>query len=100
MITIETFIPMLTSQPASFLMLYKKGKIEIGYDADIVIWDPEKAFTVKKESILHRHKISPYIGEQLWGAVQQTITGGSVVFDHGISLNNFEGKILFNTNYK
>ena len=41
----------------------RKGKIQKGYDADFVVWDPEKTFTVTKEIIYHKHKITPYLGE-------------------------------------
>lgn len=62
----------------------KKGKIAKGYDADLVIWSDEK-FTVNKENIHHKHKITPYLNEELFGVVEQTFLGGVKVYDH----NNF-----------
>ena len=80
--SLENFIPLLTSKPALFLGLDKrKGKIEKGYDADIVVWNPDEAFLVSENDIEHRHKISPYIGENLFGIVEQTIVNGQTVYN-------------------
>jgi allantoinase len=70
-----------------------KGKIQKGYDADFVIWDAEKKFVVTESKIHHKHKITPYLGEELFGTVEQTWLGGRKVFDDGrMELN--QGKIL------
>lgn len=71
-----------------------KGQIKKGYDADIVVWDPEQKFTVKKEDIQYRHKISPYIGEELFGVVKQTYVGGKKVYENGNFISLPQGKIL------
>jgi allantoinase len=80
-LTLEQFIPLLTEHPAVFLKLdHRKGFLKAGYDADIVVWNPEDKFTVREQDILHRHTISPYIGEELNAVVQQTIINGVTVF--------------------
>lgn len=80
--SLETFIPLLTSQPAFFLGMNKrKGKIEAGYDADLVVWNPEETFLVTEGEVVHRHRISPYIGEKLFGVVEQTIVNGQLVYN-------------------
>ena len=38
----------------------RKGAIAAGYDADIVVWNPEKRFTVRPKMLHHRHKLTPY----------------------------------------
>ncbi|HQW82818.1 MAG TPA: allantoinase AllB [Ferruginibacter sp.] len=83
MITVEKFIPLLTEHPAKFLQVEnQKGKLEVGYDADIVIWNPDEIFEVKPKDILHRYNCSPYNGQQLWGTVQQTIVNGTTVYQN------------------
>jgi allantoinase len=78
---LEKFIPLITTKPANFLQIAdRKGKIKIGHDADFVIWQPEESIVVKQEDILFRHKISPYIGEQLFGLINQTIVNGITVY--------------------
>ncbi|MEO7522525.1 MAG: allantoinase AllB [Ferruginibacter sp.] len=80
--TLEQFIPLLTEHPAKFLKLNdRKGKIDIGFDADLLVWKPEHKEIVNAASVLHRHKISPYIGEELYGKIAQTIVGGIPVYN-------------------
>ena len=90
LIPLQKFIPLLTEYPAKFTGTGNyKGKIAIGYDADLVVWDPEEKWIVRAEDILFRHKISPYIGQTLAGVVRQTIVHGIVVFrNHEIVQKN------------
>ncbi|MEO8769368.1 MAG: allantoinase AllB [Ferruginibacter sp.] len=81
-LTLEKFIPLVTEHPAKFLKLdHRKGKIQVGFDADLVVWKPEDKHIVKAASLLHRHKISPYIGEELYGCIKQTVVSGIPVYN-------------------
>lgn len=71
-----------------------KGQLKKGFDADIVVWDPNRKFIVSSEDIHYRHKISPYVGEELNGVIKQTYVGGKKVFENGNFLSLPEGKIL------
>lgn len=80
---IEKFIPLLTEHPAAFLKIEnKKGRLAIGYDADIVVWNPDEKFEVMPKDILHRYDCSPYSGQHLWGTVLQTIVNGITVYQN------------------
>ena len=70
----------------------KKGIIAKGYDADLILWDKKETFVVNKEMILHKHQISPYIGQCLCGVVEKTFLSGEKVFDKGMFALN-KGKI-------
>jgi len=70
-----------------------KGKILKGHDADLVVWDPEQKFVVTENIIRHKHKITPYLSEELYGVVQQTWLSGKKVFDSG-KMELSRGKIL------
>lgn len=82
-ISIEKFIPLLTEHPAKFLQVDKnKGKLAVGYDADLLVWSPEQNFIVSEKDILHKHKCSPYTGKKLSGMTLQTIVNGITVYQN------------------
>ncbi len=49
----------------------------------MVIWDPNASFSVTKENVLHKNKLTPYIGWELRGVVHETIVRGKTVFKNG-----------------
>lgn len=94
-ISIEKFIPLLTEHPAAFLQVNEqKGKIAVGFDADLVLWNPDEVFEVKPGRILHRYNCCPYSGKVLTGAVLQTIVNGSTVFQNNQFIQNNAGQWL------
>jgi allantoinase len=60
-----------------------KGKLAVGFDADIAIVDDRQSFRVSESMIYHRHKLTPYAGCELYGVVKQTWLQGKKVFDDG-----------------
>ncbi|MBZ5661337.1 MAG: allantoinase AllB [Acidobacteriia bacterium] len=72
----------------------RKGAIAPGYDADIVVWNPEKSFTVKSGMLKHRHKLTPYLNESLRGVVETTFLGGEMIYDRGRFLGSPRGALL------
>jgi allantoinase len=61
----------------------RKGRIAAGYDADMVIFDPEASVQVTHERLHYRHALSPYLGETLRGLVKATYLRGQPVFAEG-----------------
>lgn len=59
----------------------KKGKIESGYDADFVIWEPETTVDTSLDACYQTQKLSPYIGKNMKGRVRATFVDGGKVFD-------------------
>ncbi len=57
-----------------------KGRIEPGYEANLTVWDPDKSFHVQGARLYHRHKITPYEGQQLQGVVTATWLRGEQVY--------------------
>jgi allantoinase len=58
-----------------------KGRIEVGFDADLFAWNPDAARTVAAEELLQRHPVTPYAGMRLRGRVERTWVRGRQV--HG-----------------
>jgi allantoinase len=61
-----------------------KGRLSAGYDADVVVWDPDAPFTVAADDLYYRHRLSPYVGAALRGRVHRTFVRGHEAYDgHG-----------------
>ncbi len=71
----------MSAGPARLARLDRKGSIAAGKDADLLIWAPDEPVTVAPAMIEHRHKITPYAGEVLRGAVLRTFLRGACVYD-------------------
>src|SRR5436190_22158225 len=85
----------MCDHPAKFLkMEMHKGKIAKGYDADLCIWMPAGKYTLKEEMIHHRHKITPYLNQELYGIVKQSYLHGTKVYDDGKFMNLNEGQLI------
>ena len=84
----------LCEKPAKLAGLDKqKGFISKGYDADLIVWDDERSLKVTPDIILHKHKVTPYFNETLFGIVEKTFIAGELVFDDGSFVLN-QGKII------
>ncbi len=83
-VSLEALACWMSARPAKLAGLgHRKGFIAKGYDADLVIWDPEADFTVEPERLRQRHKLIPYAGRRLFGAVHKTLVRGSDVDPDG-----------------
>lgn len=75
-IGIERLGEWLALQPARLAGLDdRKGSIEVGKDADFVVFDPNGRTEVRAHDLLHRHPVTPYDGMRLRGFVVDTLLG-------------------------
>jgi allantoinase len=85
----------LCAAPAELVGLQdRKGKIAVGCDADLVIWNPAKQFQVSASALHHRHKLTPYEGKKLVGVVEKTFLRGRKIYDKGEFFNGRRGLLL------
>ena len=85
----------MCSGPARLAGLEKhKGSLATGCDADIVVWNPERRFTVLPKMLQHRHKLTPYLNAPLRGAVEATFLRGEMIYDRGRLLGKPRGVLL------
>ncbi len=71
-----------SESPARFAgVSARKGKIAPGFDADLVVWDPDQRFVVHADDLFFKHRVSPYLGMDLSGVVHHTFLRGMEVYD-------------------
>lgn len=92
---IERLADWLARAPAALAGLDRvKGAIAVGHDADLVVWDPDAAWTVDGASLFHRHPVTPYHGARLRGRVKTTFLRGEIVFEDGRHVGGARGRML------
>jgi allantoinase len=75
----------MARRPAEVAGVPGKGRIAVGYDADLVAFAPDETFVVDPAQLHHRHPVTPYAGRRLSGVVHRTWLRGLPVTDepHG-----------------
>ncbi len=82
-ITAERMIDLLSTTPARLFGLGRKGSIETGKDADIVLFDPEAQRTLRADDLHHTSDYTPYEGMAMRGAVRDVLGRGEDVIRDG-----------------
>ena len=87
---------MLSYNPARLFGLYpQKGTIQPGADADLVVVDLGKEWTLAAEQLFYKNKFSAYVGSTFKGRVERTIVRGKTVYQDGqIVVEPGYGKLL------
>ena len=81
-ISLQQVTDWMATRPANFAGLQgRKGRIAIGYDADMVVFDDRSHYTIDPTMIRYRHKVTPYEGREVVGVVEQTYLRGQLIFD-------------------
>ncbi|MEO8437251.1 MAG: dihydropyrimidinase [Chloroflexota bacterium] len=78
-ITLERMVDLLATTPARRFGLGTKGAIEVGRDADLVLFDPTARRTVRAGDLHHTSDYTPYEGLDVTGAVHSVFVRGRAV---------------------
>ena len=79
--SMDHLVKWMCERPARLVNLEKiKGKIQKGFQADFVIWNPEATHTIKKSDILFKNKMSAYEEHHVLGVVEQTLLRGESIY--------------------
>lgn len=74
----------MAKQPAKAFGIYgKKGDIKPGFDADLVILDPDREWEISEDTLLYKNQISAFTGRKGKGIPVCTIVRGNIVAEEG-----------------
>lgn len=82
-ITFNKVVELCCSNTAALFGCTTKGSLDVGKDADIVIYDPEKDFTIQQTNMHSDVDHTIWEGVSLHGYPVQTYVRGTMVFDNG-----------------
>jgi dihydropyrimidinase len=83
-ITLQKFVELTATNHARIYGLYpRKGSIGIGFDADIVLWDPKLKKPIRQADLHHGSDYTPWEGFDVTGWPVTTIARGRVVYEQG-----------------
>jgi dihydropyrimidinase len=82
-ITVERMVDLLATTPARLFGFGRKGAIESGRDADIVLFDPAARRVLRARDLHHTSDYTPYEGFAMTGAVRSVFVRGRAVIRDG-----------------
>jgi len=78
-LTLPELIEKMSTTPARLLGL-PRGRLEVGAEADLVLFSAAEEWTVDPEKLHSKSKNTPYAGRKVHGRVKYTIVNGEVVY--------------------
>lgn len=78
----ERLVEIMCEKPAEILGLNDRGRIKVGYLADLVIVDPQEKVIIDSATFVSKGKNTPFHGREYQGVVEYTIKRGKVVYAH------------------
>jgi dihydropyrimidinase len=85
-ISLERMVDLLATTPAARFGFARKGAIEVGLDADIVLFDPAARRTIRAADLHHTSDYTPYEGLEVEGAVRSVFVRGRAVVRDGAAV--------------
>lgn len=92
-LSLPRLVEAASSRPAKIFHLAKKGALEEGFDADIVLIDPKGRSVVDPKRFMSKAKYTPFKGFRCTGTVAYTFVNGILVAEKGKIVGPPIGKI-------
>lgn len=94
-ITIQQLAKLLSENPAKrFGLGHRKGKIQVGYDADFIIIDPNITWEIDESKMHTSSEWSPYNSKEVNGKILNTFVRGQEVYNGEITVNKGVGEFV------
>lgn len=93
-ISLEKLMKIMSENTAEIFGLKNKGKIAVGYDADLVIVDMTTEEIISQENVISKCGWTPYEGFEKGGKILTTIVRGNVVFNNGKFINKIGKEVI------
>ncbi len=82
-LSLETIVERACHSPAKCFDIADRGYLDEGKWADVVVLDPNKEWTISKESLFYKCGWSPLEGKSVRGSVERTFVNGNQVYANG-----------------
>jgi dihydropyrimidinase len=83
-LTPEEFVDVTSTNTAKIFNIHpRKGSIQVGADADVVVWDPEATKTISKDTHHQNVDYNIFEGMQVKGLASHTLCNGQLVYVNG-----------------
>lgn len=93
-ITPELLVDRACHAPADLFGVHERGYVREGWYADLVIVDPDRPHTVRREEVLAKCGWSPFEGHRFSSTIDTTIVNGVVVYRGGKLTGSVAGQRL------
>jgi allantoinase len=82
-LSVNRMAELVSWNPAQRFGLLNKGDIAPGYDADLVLFDPNESFVVRAAESASSQGYTPFEGHELTGQVKTTFLRGQKIYEDG-----------------
>lgn len=100
-ISINEMVALTSTNAAKLFGLYPgKGTIEVGSDADLVVWDPNPISCITAEKLNHRVDYTPYEGFKQQGKAAYVILNGKLMIkDYKLCEKKASGEYVYRNTF-
>ena len=94
-LSLQQMVELLSTNPARLYGLYpRKGALQPGSDADVVLWDPAAHRTLRDENVHTRAAYTAYRGMEIQGAAETVFLRGQMVVENGALVQEHQGQFI------
>ena len=93
-ISVEKVVEKMSHNPAKLFQVENRGFVKEGFYADLVLVNPNDAWTVAKDNVLYKCGWSPFEGTTFSSKITHTFVNGNLMYNNGAFNEEIKGKRL------